>query len=859
MGPGVIVMKVLNTRVLVTHGVHWLPNVDFIVVMSGGTISEIGSYEELMEHDGVFAQFLRTYLNSTENNEIENEEFKRKTLEKLSSLQSDFSSDQSATNLVDMVFHSLTRESDSDTHSIDINQGKFKDERNRNMESWYAGGLPYLETPIIQHEVPMDLGLSPSFSRETNPTLLTIPIETENLSHEQCGRFKNSISDVSSRFDSISSKLNKHEISMENIGSHTVSRESSVFHDPAVDKLIEEEALETGTVKASVLKTCAKSTGIVVTILIFLLFGIYNVIAMYSSIWLANWTSDLDLHNLTLLPANSSERIHKNQYYVGVYGFLGVLQVTLILLFAVTITKGRINASTCLHQKMLTNVLRCPMEFFDRTPVGRVVNRFAKDIDDIDKEIPWRFESWLECVYWCIGAIIVISYNTPMYLAVICPLGCLYFLVQRFYIKTARQLRRLQSNTRSLVISHFSETISGAVTIRAFGIQKEFNRESELRVDTNHKIQLAANSSTRWLAVRLEILGAVVVVAAGTFAVFGRETLNGAIVGLSISYAIQFTEYFNWYVRMTSELETNIVSVERILEYTKRPTGAPLVTDNRPPPSWPAEGKVEFISYSCRYREGLELILKDITVSVKPGEKVGLVGRTGAGKSSLSLALFRLIEPAGGRILVDGVDVSKIGLHDLRSKLTILPQEPVLFSGSLRMNLDPHGEHTDSAIWLALEQSHLKSFIDSLPTKLEYECGEGGQNLSVGQRQLICLARSLLKKSKVLVLDEATAAVDMETDDLIQQTIRVEFADCTVLTIAHRLNTVMDYDRILVLDRGGVKEFDSPGSLLSRTDSLFYQMTRVLVTHGVHWLPELDFIVVMSGGTISEVGSYEGK
>ncbi|KAL3882083.1 hypothetical protein ACJMK2_028455 [Sinanodonta woodiana] len=815
-----------KTRVLVTHGVHWLPEVDFIVVMSGGTISEIGSYEELMEHDGAFAQFLRTYLNSADDNDDENEEFKRKTLQKLSSLQSDFSSDQTTTKVVDLVLHSLTRKSDSKTGSINTSRAQSKAGLNGNMLSGDAGELPTSVTPITQHVATMDCGFRPSFSRETNPTLLPEPKEIENLSFGEYEIFKRSISDCSSGFDSISSKLNRHELSMEKITSHTGSRESSVFHDPTEDKLIEEETLETGAVKASVLKAYAKSMGIVVTILIFFVFGTYNVIAMYSSIWLAKWTSDVDLQNLTLLLGNSPERIHKNQYYVGIYGVLGGLQVTLIVLFSVTIIKGRINASTCLHQKMLTNVLRCPMEFFDRTPVGRVVNRFAKDIDDIDKEIPWRFESWLECVYWCIGAVIVISYNTPMYLAVIFPLGCLYFLAQRFYINTSRQLRRLQSNTRSLIISLFSETISGAVTIRAFGVQKEFSRESELRVDTNHKIQLAANSSTRWLAVRLELLGAVVVVAAGIFAVAGRETLNGAIVGLSISYAIQFTEYFNWYVRMTSELETSIVSVERILEYTKRPTEAPLVTEVRPPPSWPSEGKVEFMSYSTRYREGLDLILKDITVSVKPGEKVGIVGRTGAGKTSLSLSLFRMIEPAGGHIQVDGLDVSKIGLHDLRTNLTILPQEPVLFSGSLKMNLDPHDEHTDSAIWLALEQAHLKSFIDSLPTKLEYECGEGGQSLSVGQRQLVCLARSLLKKSKVLVLDEATAAVDMETDDLIQQTIRREFADCTVLTIAHRLNTVMDYDRILVIDRGAVKEFDSPVSLLSRTDSLFYQMAK---------------------------------
>ncbi|KAL3882085.1 hypothetical protein ACJMK2_028457, partial [Sinanodonta woodiana] len=815
-----------KTRVLVTHGVHWLPEVDFIVVMSGGTISEIGSYEELMEHDGAFAQFLRTYLNSADDNDDENLEFRRQTLEKLCSIQSDHSHGQNMVKAVDLVLNSLARKSDSDNASIKVTHAKSTVRRPRETVSLHAEGTPYSEPRMSQTEEPINEGFTEYFSRESSRTLSTTPTEIKNLSSGEYGRLKRSLSDGSSKFGSTSAKLHGQELSMEKICRHTISRESSVFYEPAEEKLIEEENLETGTVKATVLKTYAKSMGIFVTVLIFLLFGLYNVMAMYSSVWLAKWTSDFDLQNLELLPGNSSERIHKNQYYVGVYGVLGFLQVALILLYAAAAIKGRINASTCLHQRLLTNVMRCPMEFFDRTPVGRVVNRFAKDTDDIDKEIPWRFESWLECVYWCIGAVIVISYNTPMYLTVIFPLGCLYFLGQRFYIPTSRQLRRLQSNTRSLIISHFSETISGAAMIRAFGVQNDFKRESELRVDTNHKIQYSANSSNRWLAIRLELLGAVVVVAAVIFAVLGRDALNGAIVGLSISYAVQFTDYFNWYVRMTSELETSAISVERVLEYTERQTEAPLVTEVRPPPSWPTEGKVELVSYSTRYREGLDLILKDITVSVEPGEKVGLVGRTGAGKSSLTLALFRLIEPAGGQILVDGVDVSKIGLHDLRAKLTILPQEPVLFSGSLRMNLDPHDEHTDSTIWLALEQAHLKSFVESLPSKLDYECGEGGHTLSVGQRQLVCLARSLLKKSKVLVLDEATAAVDMETDDLIQQIIRREFADCTVLTIAHRLNTVMDYDRILVLDRGGVKEFDSPGSLLSRTDSLFYQMAK---------------------------------
>merc|ERR1719357_1746257 len=267
----------------------------------------------------------------------------------------------------------------------------------------------------------------------------------------------------------------------------------------------------------------------------------------------------------------------------------------------------------------------------------------------------------------------------------------------------------------------------------------------------------------------------------------------------------------NWLVRMTADVETNIVGVERIMEYSEIDQEAPWVyPTDRPGRDWPETGEVEFEKYALRYREGLDLVVKDITCKVDGGKKVGIVGRTGAGKSTLTVALFRIVESALGSIKIDGRDISKIGLHDLRNKLTIIPQDPVLFSGTLRMNLDPFSAYSDQQIWAALEQSHLKSFVTDLELGLEHEVQEGGENLSVGQRQLVCLARALLRKTKVLILDEATAAVDLETDDLIQGTIRKEFADSTVLTIAHRLNTIMEYD--------------TPDNLLADENSIFHGM-----------------------------------
>ena len=336
-------------------------------------------------------------------------------------------------------------------------------------------------------------------------------------------------------------------------------------------------------------------------------------------------------------------------------------------------------------------------------------------------------------------------------------------------------------------------------------------------------------SSNRWLGVRIEVIGNLIVLFTSLFAVLGRDSLSPGVAGLAITYALNIIDTLNWLVRQTCELETNAVAIERVDEYTNNEPEADWEVedeDAKVDADWPQEGRVTFAGYQTRYRPGLDLVLKGIDMDVDALEKVGLCGRTGAGKSSLTLALFRIIEPAGGGIVIDGVDVSKLGLHRLRSRLTIIPQDPVLFTGDLRCNLDPTGDHPDDSLWRALEHAHLKDFVTGLKDGLDHEVTEGGENFSVGQRQLICLARALIRKTRVLVLDEATAAVDLETDDLIQATIRREFADCTILTIAHRLNTIMDSSRIAVFKEGRLVKMDSPDALLDRKDSIFRDMAK---------------------------------
>ena len=426
------------------------------------------------------------------------------------------------------------------------------------------------------------------------------------------------------------------------------------------------------------------------------------------------------------------------------------------------------------------------------------------------------------------GTVITIIVYLPTFTLVIVPASIIFFFVQTIYVSTSRQVKRLESISRSPIYSHFSETLTGTTTIRAFQMDQQFIAESERKVDFNQICYYPSIIGYRWLSVLLENTGNLLTFAAAIFVVVAGDNVEPGEVGLIISYAVNVTSVLTWLVRTTADVETNIVAVERIKEYSDIPSEAEWTSSNSDTPTetWPEFGNVNFKEYAMRYREGLDLVLKSISCEVVGGEKIGIVGRTGAGKSSLTMALFRLVEAAEGQIVIDGLDAAKMGLHELRTKITIIPQDPVLFSGTLRMNLDPFNIYSDEEVWSALKLSHLHDFVSTLELGLLHYISEGGDNLSVGQRQLVCLARALLKKTKILVLDEATAAVDLETDDLIQATIRKEFKDSTVLTIAHRLNTIMDYDRVMVLDKGSIAEFDTVKGLMKKEGGIFSSMAK---------------------------------
>lgn len=424
------------------------------------------------------------------------------------------------------------------------------------------------------------------------------------------------------------------------------------------------------------------------------------------------------------------------------------------------------------------------------------------------------------------ATIIIICFTTPPFIIVAVVLAFLYGYIQRYYLRTSRELKRLDSVSKSPVYAHFQETLGGISTIRAYGQQARFVQENEIRMDTNVRAYFPSISANRWLAVRLEFIGSVIILFAAAFAaisVASGSGLTAGAVGLAMSYALNITQSLNWIVRQTVEVETNIVSVERTLEYSTLPSEAPEILEHhRPAPNWPSDGAIEFSNYSTRYRPGLDLVLKNISLSIKPHEKIGIVGRTGAGKSSLTLALFRIIEPATGHISIDGLNTSTIGLRDLRQNLAIIPQDPSIFEGTIRDNLDPRHEHPDSDLWRVLNVAHLHTKVSSMAGQLDAVLHEGGSNLSVGEKALVSLARALLSNRSVLVMDEATASLDPETDAALQEGLKG--IESTVVTVAHRLRTVMEYDKVLVLERGEVKEWGAPWELLQIEEGVFKGM-----------------------------------
>ncbi|KMT05991.1 hypothetical protein BVRB_7g164780 [Beta vulgaris subsp. vulgaris] len=608
----------------------------------------------------------------------------------------------------------------------------------------------------------------------------------------------------------------RHKRSPKVLSSHgEAKRENNSIIDSNTTKgesrLIGEEERETGKVSLHVYKVyCTEA------------FGWWGLAA---GLFLAlSWQSSIMVADYWLAYETSEKRASSfnPSFFLSIYSIITAISIGLVIFRSFFIMYFGLKTSQIFFTQILHSILHAPMSFFDTTPSGRILSRVSSDQTNVDVFVP-LFMNLALAMYMTLLSIIIVTcqYAWPTVFLLI-PLGWLNMWYRDYYLATSRELTRLDSITKAPVIHHFSESILGFMTIRCFGKQEEFIRENVNRVNINLRMDFHNNGSNEWLGFRLELLGSLLLCTSTLFMILlPRNVIKPENVGFSLSYGLSLNSVLFWAIYMSCFVENRMVSVERIKQLTKIPSEvAWTYNDHVPPPTWPALGNIELHNLQVTYRPNAPLVLKGITLSIRGGEKIGVVGRTGSGKSTLIQVFFRLIEPSNGKIIIDDIDISMVGLHDLRSRFGIIPQEPVLFEGTVRSNIDPTSQYSEDKIWKSLERCQLRDVVASKPEKLDAPVVDNGENWSVGQRQLLCLGRVLLKKSQVLFMDEATASVDPQTDAVIQKIIREDFAACTIISIAHRIPTVMDCDRVLVIDAGKAREYDPPSHLLGRP-SLF--------------------------------------
>ncbi|KAG4104317.1 P-loop containing nucleoside triphosphate hydrolase protein [Neocallimastix lanati (nom. inval.)] len=660
-----------KTRILVTHQLHVLPDVDYIIVMKGGRIEEQGEYNELLQRNGEFARLMHTYggIDETEDGKKDKEnELKKKDDRK--------------------------REDKKDGKKDDKKKGK---------------------------------------------------------------------------------------------------------------SLMTQEERAVGSVDTKVYKNYLKAAGgVIIGCLVLLLIVSIQVSKLGTDMWLVYWTEgkfDIALNT-----------------YITIYLIFNISQILLTLFYSIFMAMVGIKAAKRIHRDAISRILLAPISFFDTTPLGRIINRFSKDQDSLDSLLFVTMQMFFNNLSNTVTTLGLMLYAVPIFGIALVPLLILYYFIQEIFRRTARELKRLDSITRSPLYANITETMQGLPTIRAYDAQERFIHTNQFLINENNRPQHLLIVAQRWLGIRLECIGALLVLSNGAAGMFLKNHISPSLLGLSLSYALQVTSGLNRLVRDFADVEVHMNSAERLLYYAND-----IEIENQnglePPKNWPSDGKIEIKNLTMKYAPHLPPVLHNVNLDIKSFENIGVVGRTGAGKSSIITTLFRLVDAeAGSSIVIDDIDISSLKLNDLRQRISIIPQDPTLFSGTIRFNMDPFNEHTDQEIWDALENAGLKQAISELENKLESEVRANGENFSVGQRQLLCLARAMVRDSPILVMDEATASVDIETDAIIQKALRTKFSHVTVLTIAHRLNTIIDYDKILVLNKGEVLEYDTPKNLLFETN-----------------------------------------
>ncbi|XP_015120641.1 multidrug resistance-associated protein 7 [Diachasma alloeum] len=596
------------------------------------------------------------------------------------------------------------------------------------------------------------------------------------------------------------------------------------------DPMLDEEVVERGTVRLGVYGTYLNAVGRFLAICIFLAMILMQSSKNVSDLWLSFWVTHVNasISNSTVLPftikLEAALRRDTPGNYLAVYAILAVINTIFTFIRAFMFAYGGVHAAIVMHEHLLGIVLRAKKVFFDSQSIGRILNRFSSDTYTVDDSLPFISNILFAQVFALLGTVIITAYGLPWIFLVLAPLVPVYHWLQHHYRLTSRELKRLSSTSLSPLYTHFNETLQGLSVIRAFRVVPRFKHDNELFLEASQKAMFASVAAAQWLALRLQFIGVALLAGVCLLAVIQHQfdVADPGLIGLAITYALGVTGLLSGVVNVFTETEREMISVERIKQYFEDVPTEEICGDN-PPYAWPSQSVVEFRNVVLRYRDYLMPSLNRVSFRTRPAEKIGVVGRTGAGKSSIFNCLFRLVEIDSGEILIDNVNVRGLQLNALRARLCIIPQNPFLFSGTVRENVDPLGQYPDMQIFQALEKCKLSSLVQRLGG-LGASIDEAGGNLSTGQKQLFCLVRAILHNARILCIDEATANVDLETDKAIQNTIKSSFRSATVITIAHRIRTIMHCDRVLVMGDGQVLEFDEPNVLIEDEDSYFYAL-----------------------------------
>ncbi|QRW13623.1 ABC transporter transmembrane region [Ceratobasidium sp. AG-Ba] len=678
------------------------------------------------------------------------------------------------------------------------------------------------------------------------------------------------------------------------------ARQQTVFTgpSPAIQpgrgprKLVEAEARATGNVKWRIYKTYLQASGYFSWALLIVLIIAYQGFGLVEKFWLKAWGEAYNIRNSSSLHTHAlaatyslSHSIGEEQhafgahhhvtafftqvsaaetlewempsarahpfFYVAVYAAIVFAAAVMATVNSTVQFNASLRASRRLFDALLNSIVYSPIRYFDVTPAGRILNRMSRDMTVVDSSLSWSLRN---CSHWLatfFAGVLTVSVILPPFLLPAAVIAWLYYLLALGYVRTARDLKRMESNSRSPIFSSFAELLEGIVTVRAFSAEQRFFDVLHQQIDNTTTMWYNFWMLNRWLLLHFDALASLSVFVTTIFAISGL--LGEGLAAVTITTAMSFTQSVYWCCRTATNLEMDLNSVERVVEYLDLPQESNGQDTQKPPAYWPSsaanEGLISVENLVVRYAPELDPVLHGVSFKLRAREKVGLLGRTGSGKSTLAMSFLRFVEPSEGSIRIDGIDITKISLQDLRSKLTIIPQDPVLFSGTVRDNLDPFHQHTDAECVDVLHRVQLTapvvsarttpgstrppspSFLDEdeadiarLTIALNTRVSAGGANFSQGQRQLFSLARALLRRNSIVIMDESTSSLDYATDQKIQDTIREEFQDALTITVAHRIRTIIEHDRLMVLDRGHIIEFDTPWNLIEREGGLFREM-----------------------------------